>query len=105
MLKIAVLGDTESIKGYACVGLDIFPCSDEATAKDNFKKVTAGEYGIVYLTEEYAAVLEKETAKFDDRMLPAIIPIPGVKGNNGIGVKRLKDSVEMAVGSDIIFNR
>ena len=37
-------------------------------------------------------------------MLPAVIPIPGVRGNTGIGTKRLSSFVEKAVGSDIIFN-
>ena len=30
MVKIAVLGDTESIKGFAAVGLDIYPCDADA---------------------------------------------------------------------------
>jgi V/A-type H+-transporting ATPase subunit F len=105
MVKIAVLGDTESVKGYACVGLDIYPCNDDAKARAVFKKITTGEYGIIYITEEYAELLSGDIAKFDDRMLPAIIPIPGVKNNNGIGIARLKASVEKAVGSDIVFNK
>lgn len=104
MVKIAVLGDSESIKGFASVGLDIFPTSED-TAKQDFKKLTSGEYGIIYVTEETAAYLLEEIAEFDEKMLPAIIPIPGVKNNNGIGLKRLKASVEKAIGSDIIFNK
>jgi V/A-type H+-transporting ATPase subunit F len=36
--------------------------------------------------------------------LPAIIPIPGVSANTGMGMRNVKKSVERAVGSDIIFN-
>ena len=36
-------------------------------------------------------------------MTPAIIPIPGVAGNTGIGIRDVKQSVEKAVGSDILF--
>lgn len=32
----------------------------------------------------------------------AIIPIPGVSGNTGLGMRMVKKSVEQAVGSDII---
>ena len=39
-----------------------------------------------------------------DNSAPAIIPIPGVKNSNGIGMMNVKKSVERAVGSDIIFN-
>lgn len=104
MVKIAVLGDAESIKGFSSVGLDIFPVLED-TAKQTFKKLTSGEYGIIYIVEETAALLSEEIAEFDEKMLPAIIPIPGVKNNNGIGLSRLKASVEKAIGSDIIFNK
>jgi V/A-type H+-transporting ATPase subunit F len=36
-------------------------------------------------------------------MLPSIILIPGVKGNTGEGIRRVKATVEQAVGSDILF--
>ena len=47
--------------------------------------------------------LKKEIAKYADRISPAIILIPGVKGNTGAGVQGVKNSVEQAVGSDILF--
>ena len=51
-----------------------------------------------------AAELEHELDHFRLQPLPAIIPIPGVTGNTGMGIKMVKKSVEQAVGSDIIFN-
>ena len=105
MIRIAVLGDIDSIKGFSAVGLDIFPCTDYDSARELFKKITGGGvYGVVYVTEEYAELLSRDIAKFDEVMTPAIIPIPGLKGNTGYGIKRLSQSVEKAVGSDIIFN-
>lgn len=104
MVKIAVLGDAESIKGFSSVGLDTFEVNSQ-TARGIFKKLTNGDFGVIYITEEFAAELKEEITEFDEKMLPAIIPIPGVKNNNGIGLARLKASVEKAVGSDIIFNK
>lgn len=104
MYKAAVLGDTESIQGFAAVGLDIFPCDDPAGAPALFRKLVGGGYGVIFLTEELAAGLEKELAAVSERMLPCVIPIPGVKGNTGLGLRRLSEAVERAVGSDILFN-
>ena len=56
------------------------------------------------LTEALAAALETEIDRYRAERLPAIIPIPGVSGNTGMGIKNVKKSVEQAVGSDIIFN-
>ena len=55
------------------------------------------------LTEALAAALETEIYRYRAERLPAIIPIPGVSGNTGMGIKNVKKSVEQAVGSDIIF--
>ena len=103
MLRVAVLGDTESIQGFAAIGLDIFPCDDPGLAPGLFHRLCGGEYGVVYITEELAALLEKEIKKQEEAMVPAVIPIPGVKGNTGLGIRRLSQSVEKAVGADIIF--
>ena len=43
--------------------------------------------------------------KYARQPLPAIIPIPGVKNNTGVGVEMVKHSVEQSVGSDILFGK
>ena len=103
--NIAVLGDAESIKGFSAVGLDIFPCDDTAEAGALLRRVADSDrYAVIYLTESVFISSEKVRARYEERLTPAIIPIPGVVGNKGTGVKRLSSFVEKAVGSDIIFN-
>ena len=48
--------------------------------------------------------VEKERARCAQRLTPAIIPIPSVRGSLSTGRQRLSSFVEQAVGSDIIFN-
>jgi V/A-type H+-transporting ATPase subunit F len=55
------------------------------------------------MTEKLAASLGKEIDRYKERILPAIILIPGVSGNTGGGVRAVSKSVEQAVGSDILF--
>lgn len=105
MVKIAVFGDTESIKGFAAVGLDIFPCDSEKAAPSRFKNICDAGYGVIYVTEHLVPFLQKEIAACDKKLTPSVVPIVGVSGNNGVGAKRLKNAVEKAVGSDIIFNK
>lgn len=103
--NIAVLGDSESIKGFAAVGLDIYPCDETESAAQLLRKLADGDrYAIIYLTEEIYLSAEKERARYEDKLVPAIIPIPGVRGNLSTGRQRLSGFVEKAVGSDIIFN-
>ena len=103
--RAAVIGDSESIKGFAAVGLDIFPCDDAHTASSVFRHIAdGGEYAVIFLTEEIFEALSKERSRIENNLTPAVIPIPGVKGNSGVGIRRLSSFVEKAVGSDIIFN-
>ena len=103
MYKIAVMGDRDSIYGFAAVGLEPFPVNEATDASAQLKELVEGNYAVIYITEALAAKLEKEIDHYSDRRLPAIIQIPGVSGNTGNGLKAVKQSVERAVGSDIIF--
>ena len=103
--NIAVVGDSESIKGFAAVGLDIYPCDDRSDIPKLVRKLADSDrYAVIYLTEEVYELAEKERARCAEQLTPALIPIPGVKGNMQTGRQRLSSFVEKAVGSDIIFN-
>mgnify|MGYP001047326278 CR=1 FL=1 len=105
MYKIAVLGDYDSIYGFATLGLSICPVKTTEEASDMFRQLAAGEkYGIIYVTESVAAQLGEEIEKYREQTFPAIIQIPGVSGNTGAGVENVKKTVEQAVGSDILFS-
>ena len=90
MYKIAVMGDYDSIYGFATLGLSICPVKDRDEAKTK-------------LTEAVAAQIPSEINKYGEQTFPAIIQIPGVSGNTGAGVEGVKKTVEQAVGSDILF--
>ena len=103
MYKIAVLGDRDSIYGFAALGLDTYPEDDPAAAAKLLHHLAGGDYAVIYITEALASQLGPEIDRYRTAQLPAIIPIPGVSGNTGIGIADVKKSVEQAVGSDIIF--
>ncbi len=103
MYKVAVLGDRDSIYGFAALGLDVFYADNSLKGAELFKEITNGDqYSIVYITEQLASSLTQEIEKFSYKPTPAIILIPGVKGNTGEGIRAVKKSVEKAVGSDIL---
>ncbi|MDY6325491.1 MAG: V-type ATP synthase subunit F [Catonella sp.] len=105
MSRIAVMGDTDSIYGFAALGFDTFPYRDPVEAARKLREISESDYAIVYITEALADKMQADIDKYRDKMLPAIILIPGVSGNTGKGILSVKKSVEQAVGSDIIFNK
>lgn len=103
MYKIGVMGDRDSIYGFAALGMDIYPAEDPQAAAATLRHLAENDYAVIYITEKLAAALEEEIDRLSGRMLPAIIPIPGVSGNTGAGVRNVKRFVEKAIGSDILF--
>lgn len=104
MYKIAVMGDRDSIYGFAALGLDTFPVTAKEEAAETLKKLAQGAYAIVYMTEHCVQMLAEEVERYSAEQIPAILPIPGVSQNTGAGIGNVKRMVEQAVGSDIIFN-
>ncbi len=104
MYKIAVIGDYDSIYGFAALGLETFPVTAQEEAQETLHNLASNGYGVIYITEAWAEKLKNEITKYQDRIVPAIIQIPGVSGNTGAGIEGVKKSVEMAVGSDILFS-
>lgn len=104
MYKIGVIGDYDSICGFAVLGLDVVPAENLAEAKELLQKLAVGGYGIIYVTEQYLSQMTEEMDEYREKQIPAIIPVPTVRGSAGYGRACLKRYVEQAVGSDIIFN-
>ena len=64
MYKIAVLGDRDSIYGFAALGLEIFPVQDKEAGARTLRQLADQGYGVIYITEELAAGLEEEMARY-----------------------------------------
>lgn len=102
MYKIAVLGDRDSVMGFKVLGLDVFPAETSETARHLLHQLAKENYAVIYLTEQLAASLEAEVARYKDELTPAIILIPGKEGSLGIGMKNVSRAVERAIGADIL---
>ena len=57
MYKIAVMGDYDSIYGFAALGLETYPClrSHEAVAQAPAPVWQTSDYAVIYITEALAA--------------------------------------------------
>ena len=102
MYNAAVMGDKDSISGFASLGLDIFPETQADTAAETLRKLIENNYAVIYITEALAAAIDDEIGKYKHKELPAIILIPGITGNTGAGLANVSKAVEKAVGSDIL---
>ena len=88
--------------GFKALGLEVCPAETVEEAKTALHRLAKENCAVVYLTEQYAAQMEAEIARYKDALTPAIILIPGKAGSLGIGMASIKSAVERAVGADIL---
>lgn len=104
MYKIGVLGDRDSVYGFGALGLEVFPVEEAEEGARLLRRLAEEGYAVLYVTEALCAQLPEELERLRERPLPAVVPIPGVAGNTGMGLEQVKRSVEQAVGSNILEN-
>ena len=102
MYKTAMIGDKDSIYGFAAAGVEIYPAYTREETLDALRKLTeSDDTAVIFITEAMFETVRAEVDRLSERPMPAIIPVPGVTGNTGIGKKSITDAVIRAVGSDI----
>ncbi len=102
MLKVAAIGDRESVTGLKAIGMDVFTPYEKNECRTLLKELCNKEYAIIYITEELADFCKDIIKTYEDVICPAIILIPGVNNNTGEGMRQLGLSIEKAVGSQLV---
>ena len=102
MYKIAVLGDLDSVLGFKALGLEVCPVANGEEGRAALHRLAKESYAIIYMTEQLAAQLKQDVARYQDALTPAIILIPGKEGSLGMGMANITTAVERAVGADIL---
>jgi len=104
MYKIAVIGDRESVLGFKALGLETIFAENTAEARQALHKLAEEDCAVIYITEQLAANMTEEINQYVEKIMPAIILIPGKAGSLGIGIESVHKAVERAVGADILKN-
>ena len=102
MYKIAVVGGRDSVLGFQALGLSVFPVETAEEARRVIRATAKEAYAIIYLTEQLGTQLKDLLAQYEKELAPAVILIPGKEGSLGIGMQKITETVERAVGADIL---
>jgi V/A-type H+-transporting ATPase subunit F len=105
-LKMAAVGDYESILPFQAVGIDPFVAesngeSDNQDIQTLLRRLLREKYAVVFLVDSLFKVHQGFIRELNENYPISIIPVPGVHGSTGIGVEAIRESVERAVGMDI----
>lgn len=100
--KIGVVGDRDSVLAFKAIGIDVFPVVEADEARKTVDKLAMEDYAVIFITEQVAQNIEETVERYNKMITPAVILIPSNQGSLNIGMKRIQDNVEKAVGVNIL---
>nr|WP_187119276.1 V-type ATP synthase subunit F [Clostridium polynesiense] len=102
MHKIGVVGDKDSVLAFKALGIEVFPVVETEEARKTIDRLALTGYAVIFVTEQVAKDLDETIERYNRQLLPAVILIPSNQGTLNIGMQRISDNVEKAVGVNIL---
>ena len=103
--KVAIIGSTDAVNGFKAVGVEAVGVKTKEECRTKLEQLfNAGDYAIIFITEDWADKIKNYLDELPPKALPSIVAIPSQAGSTGAGLRNLKKIVERAVGSDILSN-
>ena len=102
--KIGVVGDKDSVLAFKALGIDVFPVVGADEARIAVDRLAKNDYAVIFVTEQVAQEIEETIERYTKQVLPAVILIPSNQGTLNIGMQKISDNVEKAVGVNILSN-
>jgi V/A-type H+-transporting ATPase subunit F len=100
-IEIAVIGSDDTIQLYNAVGIRAFLVQNPLEAEKTISKLASRQCKIIYVTENLYESLSEAIEKYKFLPFPILIPVPAGGVSQGIGLKKIKENVENAIGIDI----
>lgn len=105
MYKIGVVGEKDSTMAFLALGMTVKSVETPDEGARAIDSMARDGFGLIFVTETIAKDIEETIDRYKNEMLPAIILIPGSSGSLGIGLAKIRDNVEKAVGVDILSKK
>lgn len=102
MYRVAIVGDRESVLAFKALGIETYTPETADEARDLLDQLGRENLGVIFITEQLAAQIPDTITRYDERLTPAIIPLPSSTGSLGIGMEKINRNVEKAVGFNIL---
>lgn len=102
--KIVAVGMHESILLFSAAGIKTVPVVSADEALQAVKSLVKGGAQVIFLTENFAEVLEEQLHRYRENAYPIILPVPEKSGPTGYGLRKINANMEKALGTNIFNN-
>lgn len=100
--KIAVVGNRDVVLAFKLLGFEVYPATTGEEARTIIQQLAEEKFGVVLITENIAQEIPDTISYYDTVPTPAVILIPTHHGSQGIGMAKVNDNVEKAIGQNIL---
>ena len=105
MYKIALMGNRDTIIGFKLLGVSLFPVNKKEEAEEILNKLVKEEYAVIFVTEEIGCQIIEEIEILQKTSFTSITIIPSKSEKKYLGLKILRNNIEKAIGTDILFRK
>lgn len=101
-IDLAAIGESSEIYLFNAVGISTYVAKTPKEAAERIHALAEAGCKVVYLEEALYVRLTDVLETYNKRAFPIVIPIPSSEGSQGVGLKKIKDNVQRAIGLDIL---
>lgn len=100
--KIGVIGDRDSVMPFKLFGFSVSYAVSKQQVRKTIEEMAADHFGVIFITEEASKLATETIDRYKSEIVPAIILIPNHQGTLSIGQQAIQETVERAVGQNIL---
>ncbi|WP_286846629.1 MULTISPECIES: V-type ATP synthase subunit F [Aminobacterium] len=100
---MAAIGEYETVLPFQAVGVKpyVMPEEESGHFESLLLQLAREKYAVIFVQEHLFEKFMSTVETVNEEYAVSVLPIPGLKGSSGAGLKSIRNSVERAVGMDI----
>jgi len=102
MSDIAYIGDRDTVWPFKAFGTEVFFFDKHESLPQLVSKVLERNFKIIFVTEDVYDLARESIDRFAEEAIPTFAIIPSVRGNRGMAMQMIRDSVRRAMGVELV---
>lgn len=96
--QMAIVGSEDVVCLFGAAGIEPVRITDASEADAALYRLAREGKKIIFLSEDLYQAIPDVLAKYADKAYPILLPLPLDQDANGVGLERIRKSVERAIG-------
>ena len=103
-VKTAAVGRHTDILLFSAAGVHTVSADTAADALHAVRQLAKAGAQVIFLTENFAAELEPELARYRENAYPIVLPVPTKESRGAYSMQKINANMEKALGTNIFNN-